>query len=399
MDYRFTDEEESFRQEIREFLRAELPAGEEQGEEQEGGSEKWEFARRFQKKLAAKGWLVPHWPKEYGGGAMGIMEQVVMREEMSYGRAPLLDIFGVNMLGPVLMLYGTDEQKKKHLPGISSAAVTWCQGYSEPQSGSDLASLQTKAVKDGDDYVINGQKIWTSNAHRADWMFLLARTDPKAPKHKGISFLLTPTDTPGFSTRPLINLAGQHGFNEVFFEDVRIPVSNLVAEENRGWYVGAALLDFERSGIGSSGASRRNLDDLVTYVKDGGRGKKEGGGSGNGAVKATVRHRLAELVIETDVGRYLSYRVASMQSKGEVPNYEASVAKGYLSELGQRVAGAGVNIMGLPGQVRPESKKWAALRGSFAMLYQVSMGMTIAGGTSEIQRNIIAQRGLGLPRG
>ena len=397
MDYRFTDEEESFREEIREFLRKELPAEEEQGEEEEGSDEKWKFARQFQKKLAAKGWLVPHWKKEYGGSDMGIMEQVVMREEMSYGRAPLLDIFGVNMLGPVLMLYGTEEQKKEHLPGIASAEVMWCQGYSEPESGSDLASLTTRAVKDGDDFVINGQKIWTSNAHRADWMFLLARTDQEAPKHKGISFLLTPTDTPGFSTRPLINLAGQHGFNEVFLEDVRIPLSNLVAEENRGWYVGAALLDFERSGIGSSGASRRSLDDLIHYVKEQGTG--DTGHGRNGSEDQRARHKLAELVIETDVGRYLSYRVASMQSKGEVPNYEASVAKGYLSELGQRIAGAGVNIMGLPGQVRPESKKWAALRGSFAMLYQVSLGMTIAGGTTEIQKNIVAQRGLGLPRG
>ncbi len=263
MDYRFTDKEESFRQEIQEFLRAELPEKEAQNEDEAGTDEKWQFGRQFQKKLAAKGWLVPHWPKEYGGSAMGIMEQVVMREEMSYARAPLLDIFGVNMIGPVLMLYGTDAQKKEHLPGIASAAVTWCQGYSEPGSGSDLASLQTRAVKDGDDYVINGQKIWTSNAHRADWMFMLARTDPDAPKHKGISFLLLPTETPGFSTRPLINMAGQHGFNEVFFEDVRTPVTNLVGEENRGWYVGAALLDFERSGIGQSAVSRRKLDDLI----------------------------------------------------------------------------------------------------------------------------------------
>ena len=393
MDYRFTDEEESFRQEIQEFLRAELPEEKAQNEDEAGTDEKWVFARQFQKKLASRGWLVPHWPKEYGGSAMGIMEQVVMREEMSYARAPLLDIFGVSMIGPVLMMYGTEEQKKQHLPGIASAEVMWCQGYSEPGSGSDLASLQTGAVKDGDDYVINGQKIWTSNAHRANWMFMLARTDPDAPKHKGISFLLLPTDTPGFSTRPLINMAGQHGFNEVFFEDVRTPVSNLVGEENRGWYVGAALLDFERSGIGQSAISRRNLDDLVTYVRE-----TSGNGGSNGS-GSTVRNKLAELVIESDVGRYLSYRVASIQARGEVPNYESSAAKGYLSELAQRVAGAGVNIMGLAGQVRPESSKWADLQGAFTMSYMVSLGGTIAGGTSEIQRGIIAHRGLGLPRG
>jgi len=387
MDYRFTPEQEAFREEIRRFLKAELPPEAEQGEEA-GSDEEWQHARAFQKKLAQRNWLVPHWPKQYGGSDMGIMEQVIMREEMAYHRAPIPDIFGVNMIGPVLMLYGTEEQKRQHLPGIASAEVMWCQGYSEPGSGSDLASLQTRAVRDGDDYVINGQKIWTSNAHRADWMFLLARTDPDAPKHKGITFFLTPMKVPGISTRPLINLAGQHGFNEVYFEDLRVPASNIVGEENRGWYVGAALLDFERSGIGSSAASRRNLQDLVEYCKE----------TANGAAP-TVRHKLAELVIETDVGRYLSYRVASMQARGQVPNYEASVAKCYLSELSQRIAGAGVNIMGLSGQVRPESRKWAKLRGQFTIAYMVTLGQTIAGGTSEIQRNIIAQRGLGLPRG
>ena len=391
MDYRFTPEEEAFRAELRTFLKTELPPDREEGEEEEG-DKGWEFRRQFHKRLAARGWLVPHWPKQYGGNDMGIMEQVVMREEMGYARAPLLDIFGVNMIGPVLMMYGTDEQKKQHLPGIASGEVTWCQGYSEPESGSDLASLQMRAVRDGDDYVVNGQKIWTSNAHRADWIFMLARTDPDAPKHKGISFLLAPMSAPGISTRPLINLAGQHGFNEVFFEDVRVPVKGLVGEENRGWYVGAALLDFERSGIGSSAAVRRNLDDLLGYVR-------ESAGNGGAARQNTVRHRLAELVIETDVGRYLSYRVASMQARGEVPNYEASVAKSYLSELSQRVAGAGVNIMGLAGQVRPESPKWAKLQGRLTLQYMVTLGQTIAGGTTEIMKGIIATRGLGLPRG
>jgi alkylation response protein AidB-like acyl-CoA dehydrogenase len=391
MDYRFTPEEEKFRDDIREFLKAELPPDREEGEEAEG-DEGWDFRRQFHRKLAARGWLVPHWPKQYGGNDMGIMEQVVMREEMGYARAPLLDIFGVNMIGPVLMMYGTEEQKKQHLPGIASGDVMWCQGYSEPESGSDLASLQMRAVRDGDDYVVNGQKIWTSNAHRADWIFMLARTDPDAPKHKGISFLLAPMSAPGIATRPLINLAGQHGFNEVFFEDVRVPVNNLVGEENRGWYVGAALLDFERSGIGSSAAVRRNLDDLLGYVRE------SAGGDGAAGDK-TARHKLAELVIETDVGRYLSYRVASMQARGEVPNYESSVAKSYLSELSQRVAGAGVNIMGLAGQVRPESPKWAKLAGRLTLQYMVTLGQTIAGGTTEIQKGIIATRGLGLPRG
>lgn len=390
MDYRFGPASEALREEVQAFLKQELSEDKEQGEEADG-DEAYQYQRAFQRKLVAKGWLVPHWPKQYGGSDMGIMDQVVLKEEMAYHRAPLGDIFGINMLGPVLMMYGTEEQKQEHLPGIASADVMWCQGYSEPGSGSDLASLQTRAVRDGDDYVINGQKIWSSNAHRADWMFLLARTDPEAPKHKGITFFLTPTSAPGYSTRPLINLAGQHLFNETYFEDLRIPAKNIVGDENRGWYVGAALLDFERSGIGSSATARRSLDDLIGYVRS--------AGAADGEDRETARHLLAELVIESEVGRFLSYRVASMQARGEVPNAEASMAKVYLSELGHRVYNAGVKVLGLYGSVLPESRSWAHLKGSFGVAYMASLGALIAGGTSEIQRNIIAQRGLGLQRG
>jgi len=391
MEFRFTAGQESWRQELREFFKHELPESW-QGGEEVSGEDEWRFVRQFQKKLAARGWLVPHWPKEYGGAALGIMEQVIMREEISYHRAPLPDIFGVNMLGPVLMMFGSDEQKSQHLPPIAAAEVTWCQGYSEPEAGSDLASLKTRAVRDGDDYVINGSKIWTSNAHRAEWIFMLARTDPEAPKHRGISFFLAPMSTPGISTRPLVNMAGVHLFNEVFFEDARVPAANLVGDENRGWYVGAALLDFERSGIGNAAASRRSLDDLIDYCRH-----SDGDGDGR-TVSQGRRHRLAELVIETEIGRYLSYRVATMQAKGAVPNMEASAAKVYNSEVAHRLADAGVNIMGLSGQVRPESKKWARLRGDFTMNYMLMLGGMIAGGTSEIMRGIIATRGLGLPR-
>ena len=390
MDYRFGPQSEALREEVRAFLKQELNEDNEQGEEA-GSDDEYRYQRAFQKKLAAKGWLVPHWPSQYGGSDMGVMDQVVMKEEMAYHRAPLSDIFGINMLGPVLMMYGTEDQKREHLPGIAAAEIMWSQGYSEPGAGSDLASLQTRAVRDGDDYVINGQKIWNSNAHRSDWMFLLARTDPEAPKHKGISFFLTPTSAPGFSTRPLVNMAGLHQFNETYFEDLRIPARNIVGDVNRGWYVGAALLDFERSGIGSSATARRSLDDLIGYVR-------EQPVNGARAQRSTVRHALAELVIESEVGRYLSYRVASMQAKGEVPNAESSMAKVYLSELGHRVCNAGVKVLGLYGPLGPESRR-SQLKGGFGMNYLVSLGGLIAGGTSEIQRNIIAQRGLGLQRG
>ena len=393
MEFRFTPEQESLRQQLREFFRQELPDDWHGSEDEVGSDEEWEFVRQFQKKLAAHGWLVPHWPKQYGGADMGIMEQVIMREETAYHRAPQPDIFGVNMLGPVLMMFGSEEQKGELLSPIAAADVTWCQGYSEPEAGSDLASLKTRAVRDGDDYVINGQKIWTSYAHRADWIFLLARTDSDAPKHKGISFLVAPMDTPGLTTRPLINMTEGHLFNEVFFDDVRVPATNLVGDENRGWYVGAALLDFERSNIASAAASRRSLDELVQYCR-------EAGGDGKPLIAdQMVRNRLADIAIETELGRFLSYRVATMQARGEVPNMEASVAKVYHSELTQRIAQAGTQIMGLYGQVRPESERWARLRGEFTMSYMGSVGVTIAGGTSEIMRNVIAWRGLDLPRG
>ncbi|MBK7329947.1 MAG: acyl-CoA dehydrogenase family protein [Dehalococcoidia bacterium] len=189
--------------------------------------------------VGKQGWTAPHWPKEYGGAGMSVIEQFVYSEEMAMARAPQTGGSGVQMLGPVLIRYGTEEQQREHLPRITSGEVQWCQGYSEPGSGSDLASLQTRAIRDGDDYVVNGQKIWTSGAHRADWMFLLARTDPNAPKHRGISMLLMDMKSPGISVQPLITLAGDHVFNQEFFDNVRVPAKNIVGEENRGWYVGA----------------------------------------------------------------------------------------------------------------------------------------------------------------
>lgn len=393
MEFRFTPEQDELRQQLKDFFRQELPDDWHGSEAEADSDEEWEFVRQFQKKLAARGWLVPHWPKEYGGADMGIIEQVIMREETGYHRAPQPDIFGVNMLGPVLMLFGSDQQKRDLLPPIASADVTWCQGYSEPEAGSDLASLKTRAVRDGDDYVINGQKIYTTSAHRADWIFMLARTDPDAPKHKGISFLVAPMNTPGVSVQPLINMAGTHIFNEVFFEDVRIPATNLVGDENRGWYVGAALLDFERSNIASAAASRRSLEELTEYCR-------ESRDDGKPLIAdQIVRNRLADIAIETELGRFLSYRVATMQARGEVPNMEASVAKAYHSELSQRIAQTGIQIMGLHGQVRSQSKRWARLRGEFTTSYMMTLGMTIAGGSSEIMRNVIAWRGLDLPRG
>ncbi|MCA9857968.1 MAG: acyl-CoA dehydrogenase family protein, partial [Dehalococcoidia bacterium] len=218
--------------------------------------------------LAANHWVAPQWPAEYGGGGLSSMEQFVLNQELARAGAPGVGGSGVSLLGPTLIVHGTEEQKQQYLPSILNASTVWAQGYSEPGAGSDLAGLQTRAIRDGDDFVINGQKIWTSGAHAADALFCLVRTDPAAPKHRGISFLLIEDiNTPGITVRPLVNMAGRHYFNEVFFEDVRIPARNLVGEENRGWYVGMTLLDFERSNIGGAVSARRTLDRLIAEIR------------------------------------------------------------------------------------------------------------------------------------
>jgi alkylation response protein AidB-like acyl-CoA dehydrogenase len=335
-------------------------------------------------KLAARGWIAPAWPKQYGGAGLGVVEQFIMNEEFAEARAVPMGGAAVGFLGPTLITYGNDDQKKEHLSRILAGDAVWCQGYSEPGSGSDLASLQTRAIRDGDDFVINGQKIWTSGAHQSDWMFMLARTDPDAPKHRGITYLLLDMKTPGITVRPLINMANRHGFNEVFFEDVRVPVRNVVGEINRGWYIGATTLDFERSSIGNSVGQRQILERYIDYMK---------------ANKVGSRRDKIEFVdrwIEAGAAKLLSYQVISVQASGRVPNHEASIAKLFNSELGQRIARTAMTAFGMMGAVTDPER--APLRARAAMTYMGSVAGTIAGGTSEVQRNIIATRGLGLPR-
>jgi alkylation response protein AidB-like acyl-CoA dehydrogenase len=391
MDFRFSTEEESFRTEVKEFLSNELPARwDEQfdSENEMGMAAQGEFAKQFNKKLAGRNWLALPWPKEYGGLKATVMQQVVYNEEMAYAAAPTGFNMGVAWVGPSLMIYGTEEQKKEFLPKITNLEHVWCTLYSEPASGSDLASLQTRAVRDGDEWVINGQKIWTSGAHRSNWGWLAARTDFDAPKHKGISMFLVPMDSPGISIQPLVNMAGQHGFNEVFFEDVRIPADYLVGQENQGWYQLAVALDFERSSIAGSARARRMYEEVVRFARD---------NKSYVEARPEVRHRLADVSIEIDIAKYLSYRVASLQQAGKIPNYEATIAKMYSSELGQRLAGTGMELLGMHGQLHPKSKH-AKLKGWVERYYQLSVSETIAGGTSEVMRGVVAIRGLGLPR-
>ena len=391
MDFRFSQEEEQFRQELLDFLYKELPPGWNNDGAVEA-EEEWNLNLRMRKKLAQRGWLTMHWPKEYGGQGASPILSLIFNEEMSYHGAPGRDAFGARMLGPTLMLYGTEEQKRSFLPPVAKGEVQWCQGYSEPQAGSDLASLSTRADDKGDYFLVNGSKVWTSLAHRADWMMVLVRTDVEAPKHRGISFLLVDMKSPGVEVRPIMNMAGTHEFNEVFFDDVQVPKGNLVGEKDRGWYVAVTLLDFERSGIEYAASSRRLLDDLWAFMKN-----SKGGASQRGD-QEWVSELLSQRYVETEVARLIAYRVAWMQSQGIVPNREASMSKVFGSETFQRVADTGMKVLGQYGLLVQEDK-WAPLYGRFQDAWRHSFANTIAAGTSEIQRNIIASRGLGLPRG
>jgi alkylation response protein AidB-like acyl-CoA dehydrogenase len=390
MDFRFSESEEKFREELTSWLNRELASR--PGDDEDNSDSSWDFNLVMRKKLAEKGWLTMAWPEEYGGQSASHMMQVIFSEEMSYNRAPGRDVFGTRMMAPTLMIHGTEEQKKQFLPPVSRGDVQWCQGYSEPESGSDLASLQTRAVEDGDDFVVNGTKIWTSSAHRADHIMVLTRTDPDAPKHRGISFLLCDMNTPGITVNPIINMADDHGFNMVTFEDVRIPKKNLVGEQNRGWYVGATLLDFERSGVDYSAGAKRTLEELVDFAK---KNKKNGTLIADDPV---MRNRFADLAIEVEVSKLISYNIAWMQSQGLVPNKEASMGKVLGTELQQHVSYTGMQMLGMHGQLGPGSSH-APLKGRIEHMYLTDVSQTIQAGTSEINRNIIATRGLGLPRG
>ena len=389
MNFKFSESEEAFREELKSWLNTELAAR--PGSDSNPDSE-WAFNLEMRRKLAEKGWLRMAWPEEYGGQSASHMMQVIFAEEMSYNNAPGRDVFGTKMMAPTLMIHGTEDQKQQFLPPVSRGDVQWCQGYSEPESGSDLASLQTRAIEDGDDFVVNGTKVWTSGAHRADHIMVLTRTDPDAPKHRGISFLLCDMNTPGITVNPIINMAGDHSFNMVTFEDVRIPKKNLVGEQNRGWYVGATLLDFERSGVDYSAGAKRTLEELVEFAKT---------NSKNGVLLANdpvTRNRLSDLAIEVEVSKLISYNIAWMQGQGLVPNKEASMGKVLGTELQQHVSETGMHMLGMHGQLEPGSKH-APLEGKVEHMYLTDVSQTIQAGTSEIQRNIIATRGLGLPRG
>ena len=397
VDFTDTTTEAAFRAEVRDFLDSSAPiadGGDGVDIEWMSVDDSMERMRRWRRTLADRGWLAPHWPEEYGGAGLSVTDQFILNQELAERLGGVAGLYGiaVMMFGPTLIIHGTEEQKQEHLPKILSDEFQWCQGWSEPSAGSDLASLQTRAVRDGDDFIIRGQKIWTSGAHTADGMYFIARTDPDAPKHRGISFFWMSMKLPGISTRPLVNMADHHGFNEVFFEDVRIPADQMIGEENRGWYAAATLLDFERSGIGNSVGARRQVEQIVNLAKE------LPAEQTTISDVPTLRAKFADRVVDAEVGMLFSFRIAALQSRGVIPNMEASVAKLFNSEMTQRIADLHLSLLGLYANLwDPEREE--AQRGAAAHRYLSAVSSTIGGGTSEIQRNIIATRGLGLPRG
>jgi len=394
MDFKFTQEQEVMREEVRDFFKEEERNAPQEWfgkhEEELETDTKWAYHKSVEGKLAQKGWLSLPWPREYGGQELGVVEQAIFSEVRSYHRVPGVST-GTQIVAPALLEFGSEEMKKEWLPRMARGEITWCQGWSEPNAGSDLASLTTRAAEDGDDYIINGQKIWTTWAHRADYIFLLARTEPDAPKHRGLTYFLSKMDRPGITVHPLYFMNQARVYNEVFFDNLRIPKRNIVGQVNQGWYVTMAGINFERSGTGGAASLQRDLEDLVQFYR-------ETGHHGQAIARNTVvRWKLADLAIDIAAARQWAYYVAWLQSKNPSVATEPSASKYFITELGLRLANTGLEVMGLYGTLK-QGSRWAFLKGKFEHLCQLYLGGTIGGGTTEIQKNLIAWMGLQLPR-
>ncbi|MFH2011143.1 MAG: acyl-CoA dehydrogenase family protein [Pseudomonadota bacterium] len=383
MDFRFTPEQEKFREEIRQFIATEVTDEmyeELSNEGEQGlGPHTWELMRI----LGKKRWLAPAFPEEYGGMSTTRWQQFILSDEMSYHRC-FLQIAGVAIVGPTLLQYGSKEQIHKYLPPIARGEIEFALGYSEAEAGSDLANLQLKAEKKGDFYVLNGQKLFNSGCHYAQYLWLAVRTDPNAPKHKGISLLIADMNAPGITVRPLWVMDGGRT-NEVFYDDVKVPVENLVGEENKGFYYILTALAHERNF--PVGGLRRTFEEFVDYVKERGLGKDP-----------VVRQKVAQLAAELQATELLSYRVTYLMDNNKAPNWEAPVIKLYWTEFMGRFSDTAMEIMGPFGQLQ-KGTKWAPLKGRIENLYRHAPRRCVTAGTSEIMRNNIATVGLGLPRG
>jgi alkylation response protein AidB-like acyl-CoA dehydrogenase len=401
MEFQFNQEETAFFEEVDGFLKKTLPpdwaaqsfhwpGGYGTGEIQTDESKK--IAVEYRRKLIEKGWLTIAWPKEYGGQAYSFMEQAIFDERTSYYRAPNADVIAAGIVGPTILRIGSEENKREWIPKIAAGEISMWLGYSEPHAGSDLAGIETTAVEDGDDFVINGQKVWSGEAHWSDHAWLIARTDPDAPRHDGISYFIVNNKTPGVTIRPLINIVGVHQFNEVFFDNVRVPKKNLIGEKNRGFYHLMTSLDIERIMLVGIGGFRRVFEELVNFVK---QAQKDGAAL---ASSPSVRKRLAQIALQIEIGYLFFWKTAAALDKGQMPSVEASTLKLTATELSRNLANAAMEILGPYGMLQQGSVR-TPFRGMAARGYLDCVSATIGAGTSEIQRNIIATRGLGLPRG
>ena len=393
VDLTYTPEEQAFQREVRAWLGRNVPKRQRDERPAEfGDPRRIAAAKAWQRKVYEAGYLALSWPREWGGQGADLMRQTIVNEEMVRARAPgLIGMLGIAMVGPTLIQYGSEEQRRRYLPKILTAEEIWCQGYSEPGAGSDLASLRTRAELRGDTFVVNGQKVWTSNAQYADWMFCLVRTDPAAPRHAGISYLLIDMRTPGISVRPLVQMTGDAGFNEVFLEDVHVPRANLVGPLNGGWQVANATLAHERNMLGSTTRTQQTFQRLVRLAR---AQRRNGRPASRDPV---VRQRLADLAIRVETMRLDAYRQLTDALRGRPPGISASVNKLVTTELNHDIARAALDVLGSYGPLHKRDPR-ARDRGAWPADFMYSLGLMIGGGTSQIQKNIIAERGLGLPR-
>jgi alkylation response protein AidB-like acyl-CoA dehydrogenase len=398
VDFTLTPEQNAFRTRVRTWLKDNMPR--EWAERMVASAdiprpEAYALLRAWQRTLYEAGFIGLTWPKEYGGQGLTFLEEMILHEEMALAKAPpVLNILGVGMAGPTIIAFGTEAQKKRYPAKILSCEEIWCQGYSEPNAGSDLAALQTRAVKDGEHYVINGQKVWTSLAHVADWMMLLARTDPAAPRHKGITYFLLDMHAPGVTVKPLRQITGDPEFNEVFFDNVRVHESQILGGLNNGWQVGLATLMYERLalGFGLQVRLRIALDGLIGLAR---RMEKHGRAVTRDAV---MRQKIAQLWIETECLKYTGARAITKLLRGEVPGPEASTGKMIWVDAHQRLQELAMDIQGPYSQLMGRAE--GALEGGvWQHTFLRSRANSIEGGTTEVQKNIIGERLLGLPKG
>jgi alkylation response protein AidB-like acyl-CoA dehydrogenase len=401
VDFADTTEQAVWRAEVRQFVEDHLPRELADDQLYAGtlggmhrgplGKRRADLLKQWRKAILDRGWIAPAWPKEVGGADMSPVEQFILREVFTELHAPIMSVHDV---GSTILVHGSEEQKQKYLPPMVRGEIQWCQGYSEPGAGSDLASIRTRAVVDDGHFVVNGQKIWTSSAHYADMMFLLCRTEPDRPKHAGLSYLLVPMTTPGIEVRPLVTMTGRAEFNEVFFTDVRVPGDQIVMGRGDGWHVANLTLKHERLMLGDPSKLGHRVERIAELMA-------RAGVDGERLMdRPELRDRLLRLQAEVLASRCHHLRLLTQRARGEDPGLAQTIVKYFGTTLGHRLSALAVDVLGVGGlayEPRGEAAEDDEAT-TWQIDYMYDVGLMIGGGTSQIQKNIIAERGLGLPR-